>query len=128
VAGRSYSFALTANGQKTTANLKIAHTPQAVFPENIVATEPARATWTLDRSASSRLAAAGSGDMQDEEDMYYNSLYSGARSFTFPARCVPGWRDGETFVSLAIFNGDVTIVGKTLILISNGLARRDYQD
>lgn len=127
-AGSSYSFELATNGQKMAANLAIAFTPHAVFPDNIVAGQPAKVTWTLDGPAACQLAAAGSGDMQDDEDNYTASLGNNARECTFPATCVPGWGDGKTHLSLAIFNRNVAMVGKALILISSGLATRDYQD
>jgi hypothetical protein len=126
-AGSSYSFELTASGQTTKGNLSIAFTPHAVFPETIVAGQSARVTWTLDGPASCQLAGACSGDMQDDEDCYDKTLNSSAREFTFPAGCVPGWGDQETYLSLAIFNRDVVMVGKTLILISSGLVTRDYR-
>lgn len=127
-AGSSYTFEFTAEGQKTSGDLTIAFTPSASFPDAIVAGQPATVTWTLDGAAGCQAAAAGSGDMQDDEEYYVKLLSKTARSYTFPAGCVPGWGDGETYLSLAIFNRNATTVGTTLILISNGLATREYQD
>lgn len=125
-AGSSYSFEFTGDAQTTKGDLKIAFTPHAVFPETIVAGQSARVTWTLEGPASCQLACACSGDMQDDEDCYLKALDSGAREITFPAGCVPGWGDQQTFLSIAIFNRNVVMVRKTLLLMSTGLAVRDY--
>jgi hypothetical protein len=66
--------------------------------------------------------------MQDEEDCYLRALDGNAREFSFPAGCVPGWGDPQAGVSLAIFNRNVVTVGKSLLLVSSGLAVWDYTD
>jgi hypothetical protein len=126
VAGQTYSFELTVDGRKSGTSVKIAYTPHAVFPDEIVSGKPARVTWSLDGPAACQIAAAGSGDMQDDEDVYISALKSSTREYTYPANCVPGWGDGHTYLSLAIFNRNLASSGD-LLLISNGFAEQEYQ-
>jgi hypothetical protein len=125
-AGRTYRFELTVDGRTTAASLAIAFTPHAVFPEEIRAGQSAQVTWSMNGPAACQLAAAGSGDMQDDEDEFVSPLGTAARTFTFPAGCVPGWGDGETYLSLAIFNRTIARTG-SCVFISSGLATKDYQ-
>lgn len=124
-AGQTYRFELTVKGQRRAADLRIAYTPVVVFPPDIVAGQGARVTWTVGGQGGCQIVNAGSGEYEDDDEWFLESVDLAAREYTFPAGCVRNWGEPTTELMLMVVQRNRVVV-QDVLMLSDSRAIRVY--